>query len=389
MSHADASPSSSGIWLNCPASVTQARGKIRRSTTYTREGTAAHVLAEEIIRSRGQMSGDQYIEIDGEMVEVTEEMQDAAQLYAGIVLDLEKDATDFGVECKVTVPVYGEDIYGTLDAFAYRSPRVTIADLKMGVNPVSPDCSQLKLYALGVIDRLGPFAKVTDVHAIVVQPRAGGVKTHTYSLDELIVWERDILTPAVAKLAAGDATENPGSHCRWCVRAGECRAFAAAANAVARTAFDVVPPDPHGFTDAELGDILDRAELVAAWVAKVRAEASARIDNGGKVPGWKLVAGRSMRKLDDYANPTLPPLTQALAEAGVPLAAVTRPETLGAIERAMKKAKVPSSVLDPYITRTTPGSTLVPENSSRPSIATGAKVFSIEIVDEEELRMPH
>jgi hypothetical protein len=46
-------------------------------------------------------------------------------------------------------------------------------------------------------------------------------------------------------------------------------------------------------------------------------------------------------------------------------------------------------VLDPYITRTTPGSTLVPENSSRPPIATGAKVFSIENVDGAELRKFH
>jgi len=250
----------------------------------------------------------------------------------------------------------------------------------MGVNPVSPDCSQLKLYALGVIDRLGPFAKVNEVCTIIVQPQAGGVKEHLYQLSELTDWERDVLYPAVAKLAANDRTESPGSHCRWCVRAGECKSFAAAANAVARTAFDVVPPDPHGFTDDELGAVLDRAELVAAWVAKVRAEASARIDNGGTVPGWKLVAGRSVRKLEE--NPTAPPLIDALLNAGLHFDEALRPETLGVIERVMKKKGVPSSVLDPYITRTSPGSTLVPENNARPAIATGKKVFSIENVEE-------
>ena len=72
--HADASPSSSSIWLNCPASVTKARGRVRKPTVYTTEGTAAHVAAELSLK------GDDIpvtLTIDGQPVAVTEEMLDA------------------------------------------------------------------------------------------------------------------------------------------------------------------------------------------------------------------------------------------------------------------------------------------------------------------------
>ena len=49
--HADASPSSSSIWLNCPASVTKARGRVRKPTIYTQEGSAAHIAAEMMLKN--------------------------------------------------------------------------------------------------------------------------------------------------------------------------------------------------------------------------------------------------------------------------------------------------------------------------------------------------
>ena len=48
MAHALASPSSAGMWMTCPASITKANGRTRPSSVYAREGTAAHKIAEMV-----------------------------------------------------------------------------------------------------------------------------------------------------------------------------------------------------------------------------------------------------------------------------------------------------------------------------------------------------
>jgi hypothetical protein len=42
----------------------------------------------------------------------------------------------------------------------------------------------------------------------------------------------------LARIAAGDTTENAGAHCRWCVRKTECSAFARKHQGHAAAAFE-------------------------------------------------------------------------------------------------------------------------------------------------------
>jgi hypothetical protein len=142
--------------------------------------------------------------------------------------------------------------------------------------------------------------------------------------------------------------------------------------AVARSTFDVVPPDPVGLTDDELGAILDQAELISNWVTKVRAEASARIDNGGSVPGWKLVPKRAVRKWVDTLS-----VVRELVAQGIDVMDIVRVETIGHVEKVMKRCKVPAAVIEPYTVKESSGSTLVSEKDVRLSIdSTSKNVFS-------------
>jgi hypothetical protein len=364
--HADASPSSSSIWINCPASVTLARGKVRKSTPYTREGSAAHTLAEMRLKGQNTYVLGQKILVEGDQIEVTEEMLQAVQTYVTECTVAAKGASAVGIEARVGIVHDGEDVFGTVDHYAFQEPVLKITDFKYGQGvPVSPDSSQLKIYALGVINELGPFAEVKEVVLKVVQPRIGGIGIHAMDYPDLVRWETDVLHPAMDRLAANDTTENTGEHCRWCVRAGECRAFADLAMDKARVAFGTAPPSPTGFSDAELGDILSHAELINAWVVKVRAEVSGRIDNGHKVPGWKLVAKRAVRKIINEIG-----ALNAVIQKGIPWDEVTRVETLGVLEKVMKKHGVDLDTLDPFVAKESSGTTLVEENNSRPAIAT-------------------
>ncbi len=379
MAHAHASPSSSEQWLNCPASVTQARGRQRKATVYTREGSAAHQLAERILtaRTKGKnLSGVRSILIEGEDVPVTEEMVDAVDTYVSYVLGL-KGAKLFETVVKVETADDLEALWGTADTIVIKVPRreVEIVDFKYGQGVFVPaDTPQFRIYAIGVLDYLGPFVEIDKVRLTVVQPRAGDtpIRSSIIPVGELVQWQKDVLVPALRRLKAGDATEKPGDHCRWCVRAGECKTLAALAVESAKVAFDEVPPDPTGMTDEEIGRVLAHGELILSWVNKLRQEASARLDGGGSVPGWKLVAKRAMRRWDDPEGALL-----AIKGKQVPLTDVLRIETIGTVEKVLKRYKVPLDIIHPYTIKESTGTTLVSEADGRPAVDTSAKnVFS-------------
>lgn len=364
-SHADASPSSSSIWLNCPASVTLARGRARAPTIYTAEGTVAHMIAEG--RLRGAATMPLSVTSDGFDIKITDEMLDAVETYVEYVTALPGKKV---YETKVHVDVDGEPLWGTADTICYDAPLLEIVDLKYGQGvAVDPGTTQLKIYALGALEEVGPFVDVTEVKATIVQPRGGGVKSVTYPVQELIDWERDTLRPAVARIHAGDTTEEAGSHCRWCVRAGECVTLANFAMQQAKVSFPDLPQAPSGFSNEDLGEMLTYAETILGWVTALRAEVSGRIDNGQEVPGWKLVPKRAVRKWDDPAGALL-----ELDNRGVPLDQVTRIETIGNVEKVIKRRKLdPETVLYPYTVKESSGSTLVSEKDGRPAIDTSSK----------------
>jgi hypothetical protein len=372
--HADASPSASSIWIPCPASVTLARGKVRKSTPYTREGSAAHAIAEAELKGALHPVLGQTVMIEGEAILVTEEMLQAVAEYVDICVNTAMDTLGSGIEARVQLSHDGEDIFGTCDHYAYDDTTLWVTDFKYGQGvQVSADSSQLKIYALGVLNKLGPFVDIEQIVLTVVQPRAGGTRSHTMTFDELVAWDNQVLYPAMDRLAADDHTEVTGEHCRWCVRAGECKSLAALAMDKAKVAFGAPMPDPTSFSNDELGEILSHAELISAWIVKVRAEVSGRIDNGQQVPGWKLVAKRAVRKIVNEIGA----LAAILQGNVVPWEEVTRIETLGTVEKVLKKYKLDPSVLDPFIAKESSGSTLVEENNSRPALETDAKkVFS-------------
>lgn len=369
--HADASPSSSEIWIECPASVTKARGRKRLPTIYTTEGSVAHMIAEAVLNGTKRKHLQSQIEYEGQTIQVNEEMLNAVDLYVNYVRGI-ASGNELHVETKVHVSVAGEELYGTSDAFVIDAPKkaVEVVDFKYGQGVwVPPDTSQFRIYGLGVLDKIGPFLDIEYIVLTVVQPRIDpDPRSVILSVAELVQWGHDTLKPALEKLAANDPTETPGDWCRWCVRAGECAALAARAQAVARTSFDVLPPEPASLSDEALAVILDQAELISSWVIKVRAEASQRLDQGGEIPGWKLVQKRASRKWTDGTA-----VIVELVKRGVDVMDIVRVETLTHVEAVMKRKKIPGTVIAPYTVKESSGTTLVSDKDPRNSVDTSAK----------------
>lgn len=233
--HALASPSSATMWLNCPASVTKAAGRVRPSSKYAKEGTAAHRIAEGII------NGDPFppprITVEGDEFLVTRDMLRYLNGYISFVEGLQAGG-DVWIETRVGLTYTHGIVWGTADCIGHSGNDLTIVDLKYGKGvPVQPDSAQLKIYALGAMDHLQIFPDT--VNLVVFQPRLEPEpKFHFMDFNEIIDWGSNELRPAVKRLEVNDQTEKAGPWCRWCVRRNECAAFASRTSDTAADLFD-------------------------------------------------------------------------------------------------------------------------------------------------------
>ena len=101
-------------------------------------------------------------------------------------------------------------------------------------------------------------------------------------------------------------------------------------------------------TDDEIGDLLVRGKELVAWYKDLEEYALHTLLNGGVIPGWKAVAGRSNRAFTDQEA-----ALAAIVAAGYDEALVyeRKPKTLTELEKLMGKtefaAKVGNFVVKP------------------------------------------
>jgi hypothetical protein len=239
-SHAACSPSSAATWMTCPASVTLTKDMTRPSSKFAREGTAAHGVAELILL--GDVFLPDRVVVEGEEFIVSPGMCRALNPYVSHVQDLMKaPGTRFVIEQRIKVPGTHGMVWGTLDFGAFVEGVLHVVDLKFGRGyAVDASGPQLKFYALGLAEHLGITGNETPVTLTICQPRIEGppLRAHATTLGELKIWRAAEVSPATARIKAGDTTEVVGPHCRWCVRQTECAAFNNRHQTYAAAAFD-------------------------------------------------------------------------------------------------------------------------------------------------------
>jgi hypothetical protein len=229
------------MWLVCPASVTMTKDMVRPSSKYAREGTAAHAVAEMILK--GDIFLPDKITVEGDEYIVSPGMCRALNPYISHVEALRAlPGAKVYLEERLVVPLTFGMVWGTLDCGVHANfDDFHIVDLKFGKGHiVDPEAPQLKLYALALTGGLGKYRREASVTLTICQPRVGDTPLRSYptTLGELLDWRNDIVVPALRKIKAGDQTEHAGPHCRWCVRQTECKAFAQKHQDRAASAFD-------------------------------------------------------------------------------------------------------------------------------------------------------
>src|SRR5690606_28144883 len=137
-----------------------------------------------------------------------------------------------------------------------------------------------------------------------------------------------------------------------------------------------VPPDLPSFPtrrSSDLAEILKQAEDLAAWAKEIKEHAlTLAFRDGVKIPGFKVVEGRSTRKITDDAE-----LAKRLeAEGYDPYKKVMK--TLTELEKTVGKKRF-AELADGLVEKPPGRPTLAPESDKRPEINSAVLDFKEEI----------
>lgn len=314
--HALLSPSAATRWLNCTPSAVAESKVPDKSSDFADEGTVAHALAAKKLRNGlGWASPDEDAELSSERGRkwLNGEMTEAAEFYAQFVMDKYRAAlrddpnAQLFIEQHVEIPLLGASVFGTADALIISKKHLDVIDFKygQGVKVEASDNPQLMLYAAGALCA-DECRGVKDVSLVIVQPRKESISyTKPLSSDFLRAWLIDSVQSRALVAAQGGGFRNPGTWCRFCKVKATCKVLAAfAIGSESEYAADDLDAD-------RLGAAMKRVGLVEQWTNAIKDKTKEMLMGGKAVPGFKLVAGRSARKIADPAG-----LAKALSRAG-------------------------------------------------------------------------
>lgn len=305
--HSRFGASSADRWIECPGSVRAQETVPNQTSIYAAEGTAGHEIAA-LCLNNGQDAieyAGKLVAVEGypEEIEINEELVEGVQLYLDTVRD---DKAARGgkllIERRFQLSSLDSEFYGTSDcAVLGMDWALRVYDLKLGKGKaVEVEANrQLCYYALGVLETLPPNmqAKVGVIELVLVQPRRahkdGPVRRWRCKPVDLLGYCQDLVD--AAKNARTDFPDyKAGDHCGFCRAAGTCPTLREHSMAEAQAAFD--DGTTAALTPAELGDVLDKADVIEKWIGAVRAYAEHLANQGEDIPGWKLVPKRAIRR---------------------------------------------------------------------------------------------
>ncbi|MDU5006852.1 MAG: DUF2800 domain-containing protein [Actinomyces sp.] len=360
--HALLSASGAHRWLNCTPSARLESDEPESTSAAAEQGTAAHALAEHKLRRALKQRSKRPVStwIDDEMETLTDDYVAYVQEHISLARETCGDPQVL-IEQRLDFSHVVPGGFGTGDCVIIAEPTLQIIDLKygQGVLVEAERNPQLMLYALGALHTFGDLYDIERVAVTIYQPRRGNVDTWEISVTELEHWAEAEVKPKAELAAAGEGEFCPGSWCQFCKIAPTCRARAEANLALARLEF----APPAELSDSEIADVLARIPQLKTWAADVEAYALSQAVNQGVVfEGFKLVAGRSIRK---YTSET--DVAAAAEAAGYRDIWDRKLITLTAMERLMGKPAF-NEVLGDLVTKPAGKPTLVPASDKRPAL---------------------
>lgn len=355
--HALLSASSAHRWLNCPPSAMTAEAYPSQDTSYTREGTLAHEVAEAMASGR---AGLQWV---NSRDDITKEMLECAQGYADYIQEqIKSDTAVVLLEQRVDFSPWVPDGFGTADCIILQGDTMDVIDYKygQGVEVSAEQNPQEMLYGLGALNDYGIAYDVKYVRLHIYQPRMHNISVFDLTADGLLFWGEHGVKPVARMAAKGEGEYLPGEWCKFCPHAGRCQALTKTCTEYVQThqlraAVPVLAPH-------EIADVLRMEPLITLWLKRVRERALTTLLDGGEIPGYKVVEGRGSRAWADELQ-----AAQTLYGAGYSREDITETSLLSVakMEKVLGR-KIVAELLTEQIKKRAGAPTIAPETDKRP-----------------------
>ena len=386
--HAILSPSSSSRWLNCtPSARLEALEPTVLTSEYAEEGTEAHLLAAiKLSYMLKQINPTQY----GTQFELfimksrfyNAEFNEYVNAYCQEVMDIiNVDYAGEEVEVYLEKVVNFDDIVpdgsGTSDVIILGKDFIHIVDLKFGKGvPVSAiGNTQLRLYALGALKTFRLKHIFATARMTIIQPRLYDKSTDEHTVMSLNTWAETFVKPRAELAIQGKGEFVPGDHCKFCKLKVKCEALATAQLEKAKAEFKLAivddPLTPTILSASQMSpEMLSRILTIAPrfqdWFKDVVAYAtSAMINQGLKIPGYKVVKGRSNRMITDKDK-----VIEILKTNGYAEEAYLKPIELEGLTKLEKNVgkKVLDHLISDYVIKPEGQPTIAEESDPREAI---------------------
>lgn len=375
--HAVLSASGSHRWMECIASARLEELFPDVDTIFSQEGTRAHEIAEEylsyfaLLEEPVNLTFDSYE--DRVIAEELEPYLEFIYTHFNGIKEAHKDAIIL-LEQRLDYSNYVPDGFGTGDVVIIYGDTIEIIDLKFGkgVRVDADKNTQLMLYALGAYNIYQDIYDFTGIIMRIAQPRLEHLSTFYLPVMDLIEWAEEEVKQKAHDAFHDKGSFTPGEHCRFCKASGMCKArmeeTMELAELVKQENADLMSPE-------DMAKVLDISDKLTSFVKAVNDRAISLLLEGVSIPGYKVVEGRSIRKVTDQDG-----LVKAITEEGFNENMLFERKLLGIskLQSLVGKSRF-DSLAEPYLTKPTGAPTLAPESDKRPSIADSAHDDFIDI----------
>ena len=343
--------------INCPGSVALvAKMPPKDSSTYADRGTLLHNAMATILDS-DTVTPESMLWTTYKGETLTGELLNEKILPALAALDAvdPEGVMEYAVETVVGFGAYLPGVFGSADLLGRLGNRAVVLDWKFGDGvAVSAEENEQGLFyaaaAMRTPETAWVFEGAEEVEIVIVQPPA--VKRWVTTVKRVKEFER-ALKRAVKASQMPDAAIVVGDHCRWCSAKPLCPKMTGAVDRAVKVQLENLPAET-------IGAYLGNADLLEDWIKDLRALAMTMMEGGAKVPGYKLVAKRSVRKWLDEGK-----ANKALAAMGIDPVKLELVSPAQA-EKLLKPLK--QALPDDLVASVSSGTTFAPESDPRPEV---------------------
>jgi len=347
--------------IACPGSVTLVQQMPPKpSSKYADEGTLLHNAIADVL-GQGTPPAS-HIGASYQGVTLTEELHAEKLIPALRALD-EVDPhreMEFQVEAVVGFGDALPGVFGSADLIGRIGRRAIVLDWKFGAG-VAVDVeenAQAMFYAAAAMRTDATrwaFKGVEEVELIIVQPAHAPhhIKRWVTTPGRILNFERELFV-AVKTALLPDAPLTSGDHCRWCAAKPVCPLLTGAVGRALQTSIKALDAD-------RMAAYVGHADLLETWIADVRALAQTMMEQGVRLPGYKLVPKRGTRKWLNEER-----ALDELAALGFTNEELTETALLSPakVEKVLKKRKL--DLPRDLVVSVSTGNTIAPESDPRP-----------------------